>query len=194
MAHIRRRYETALDENKTLAEYALKQIQQLYRIERMADEQNLSFDERCKKRNELAAPILLSFEKWMEKTYPTVLPKSRMGEAIGYSYALWPRMKNYLKDGRLKIDNNLAENAIRPIAVSRKNFLFCGNHEAAHNTAVICSLLTSCKESGVNPREWLNDVISKMPYLQKPGNDEALKALLPNRWEKEKSNNTLIIR
>jgi hypothetical protein len=117
-----------------------------------------------------------------------------MGEAIGYSYALWPRMKNYLKDGRLKIDNNLAENAIRPIAVSRKNFLFCGNHEAAHNTAVICSLLTSCKESGVNPREWLNDVISKMPYLQKPGNDEALKALLPNRWEKEKSNNTLIIR
>ena len=72
--------------------------------------------------------------------------------------------------------------------------LFCGNHEAAQNTAVICSLLTSCKESGVNPREWLNDVISKMPYLQKPGNDEALKALLPNRWEKEKSNNTLIIR
>jgi hypothetical protein len=103
-------------------------------------------------------------------------------------------MKNYLKDGRLKIDNNLAENAIRSIAVSRKNFLFCGNHEAAQNTAVICSLLTSCKESGVNPREWLNDVISKMPYLQKPGNDEALKALLPNRWEKEKSNNTLIIR
>jgi Transposase and inactivated derivatives len=194
MAHIRRRYETALDENKTLAEYALKQIQQLYRIERMADEQNLSFDERRKKRNELAGPILLSFEKWMEKTYPTVLPKSRMGEAIGYSYALWPRMKNYLKDGRLKIDNNLAENAIRPIAVSRKNFLFCGNHEAAQNTAVICSLLTSCKESGVNPGEWLNDVISKMPYLQKPGNDEALKALLPNRWEKEKSNNTLIIR
>ncbi|MCW1734250.1 IS66 family transposase, partial [Anaerorudis cellulosivorans] len=193
MAHIRRRYETALDENKTLAEYALKQIQQLYRIERMADEQNLSFEERCKKRNELAGPILLSFEKWMEKTYPTVLPKSRMGEAIGYSYSLWPRMKNYLKDGRLKIDNNLAENAIRPIAVSRKNFLFCGNHEAAQNTAVICSLLTSCKESGVNPREWLNDVISKMPYLQKPGNDETLKALLPNRWKKEESNNTLII-
>jgi len=117
----------------------------------------------------------------MEKTYPTVLPKSRMGEAISYSYALWPRMKNSLKDGRLKIDNNLAENAIRPIAVLRKNFLFCGNREAAHNTAVICSLLTSCKESGVNPGEWLNDVISKMPYLQKSGNDETLKALLPNR-------------
>jgi transposase len=58
----------------------------------------------------------------MEKIYPTVLPKSRMGEAISYSYSLWPRMKNYLKDGKLKIDNNPAENAIRPIAVSRKNF------------------------------------------------------------------------
>lgn len=126
---------------------------------------------------------MLSFEKWMEKTYPRVLPKSRMGEAISYSYPLWPRMKNYLKDGRIKIDNNLAENAIRPIALSRKNFMFCGNHEAAQNTAVICSLLASCKESGVNPREWLNDVIAKMPYYQKPGNDENLKALLPNNWK-----------
>ena len=182
-----------MDENKSLAEYALKQIQQLYQIERMADEQNLSYEERYKKRNELARPILLSFEKWMEKTYPTVLPKNRMGEAISYSYSLWPRMKNYLKDGRIKIDNNLAENAIRPIALSRKNFMFCGNHEAAQNTAVICSLLTSCKESGVNPREWLNDVIAKMPYYQKPGNDENLKALLPNRWKKEESNKTLTI-
>lgn len=112
MAHIRRRYEIALDENKSLAEYALKQIQQLYQIERMADEQNLSYEQRYKKRNELARPIMLSFEKWMEKTYPSVLPKNRMGEAISYSYSLWPRMKNYLKDGRLKIDNNLAENAL----------------------------------------------------------------------------------
>lgn len=193
MAHIRRRYEAALDENKSAAEYALKQIQQLYQIERMADEQSLSFEERRKKRNELARPIMLSFEKWMEKTYPAVLPKSRMGEAISYSYSLWPRMKNYLKDGRLKIDNNLAENAIRPIAVSRKNFLFCGNHEAAQNTAVICSLLASCKESGVNPGEWLNDVIGKMPYYRKPGNQENLKALLPNNWKRLESNKTLTI-
>jgi len=193
MAHIRRRYEIALDENKSLAEYALKQIQQLYQIERMADEQNLSYEERYKKRNELARPIMLSFEKWMEKTYPTVLPKNCMGEAISYSYALWPRMKNYLKDGRLKIDNNLAENALRPIALSRKNFMFCGNHEAAQNTAVICSLLASCKESGINPREWLNDVIAKMPYYQKPGNEENLRALLPNYWKQQESNKTLII-
>jgi len=77
----------------------------------------------------------------------------------------------------------LAEHAIRPIALSRKNFMFCGNHEAAGNTAIICSLLTSCKEQGVNPREWLIDVIGKMPYYQKPGNDENLKKLLPNYWK-----------
>jgi len=183
MVHIRRYYEKALNENKALAEHALKEIQQLYRIERMADERNLSFEERAKLREELAAPVMNLLEAWMEKTYPKVLPQSLIGEAIGYSYSLWPRMKNYLLDGRLKLDNNMAENAIRPIALSRKNFMFCGNHEAAGNTAIICSLLTSCKEQGVNPREWLIDVIGKMPYYQKPGNDENLKKLLPNYWK-----------
>ena len=95
----------------------------------------------------------------METTYPKVLPKSRMGQAIAYAYTLWPRMRNHLKDGRLKIDNNMDENAIRPIALSRKNFLFCGNHDTAENTAVICSLLAPCKASQVNPREWLTDAI-----------------------------------
>ena len=70
------------------------------------------------------------------------------------------------KDGNIKIDNNLAENAIRPLTLSRKNFLFCGNHEAAENTAVICSLLATCKAQEVNPREWLNDVIARLPYYQ----------------------------
>jgi hypothetical protein len=86
----------------------------------------------------------------------------------------------------------MAENAIRPIALSRKNFMFCGNHEAAGNTAIICSLLTSCKEQGVNPREWLIDVIGKMPYYQKPGNDENLKKLLPNYWKKEETSESLV--
>jgi hypothetical protein len=123
----------------------------------------------------------------MEKIYPTVLPKSLMGQAIAYSYSIWPRMKNYLKEGRLMIDNNLAENAIRPIALSRKNFLFCGNHQAAENTAIICSLLASCKESKVNPREWLTDIIAKMPYYQKPGANKNLSELLPHNWNTTES-------
>ena len=174
-----------MNENKALAEHALKEIQKLYQIERMADERNLSYEERAKLREELATPIMDSLEVWVSKTFPTVLPQSLIGEALKYTYNYWPRMKNYMKDGRLLLDNNLAENAIRPIALSRKNFMFCGNHEAAENTAIICSLLTSCKEQGVNPREWLIDVIGKMPYYQKPGNDENLKKLLPNYWKNE---------
>ena len=122
----------------------------------------------------------------MEKTYPTVLPKGLTGNAIGYAYSLWDRMRRYLEDGRIKIDNNLIENANRPIALSRKNFLFAGNHLAAENTAIICSLLSTCKEAGVNPREWLIDVLTKLPYYQQPGYTFQLKELLPNYWQQTK--------
>lgn len=182
MAHIRRKFEAAVKENKALAEFALGQIQLLYQIERKADEENISHQQRAELREKHARPIIESLEAWMEKTYPTVLPKSLMGKAIGYAYGLWNRMKNYLTDGRIKIDNNLIENAIRPIALGRKNFLFAGNHHAAENTAIICSLLSTCKEAGVNPREWLIDVLNKMPYLQQSGSETDLKELLPNNW------------
>ncbi len=186
MAHIRRKFETALNENQALAEFALSQIQLLYRLERKADEENISFEERAAMRNQYARPIFESLAVWMEKTYPTVLPKSLTGNAIGYAYSLWDRMRMYLEDGRIKIDNNLIENANRPIALSRKNFLFVGNHLAAENTAAICSLLSTCKEAGVNPREWLIDVLTKLPYYQQPGYTIVLKELLPNYWQQTK--------
>jgi len=176
-----------MEEHKSLAEYALKEIQNLYRIEQMADEKKMSHQQRKALREKLAVPILDALEKWMKDTYHKVMPRSRIGQAIGYSYALWPRMKNYLKDGRLMIDNNLAENTVRPIAISRKNFLFCGNHQAAIHTAIICSLLASCKGVGVNPREWLNDVIVKLPYYCQPGKTKNLKELLPAHWQKNDS-------
>jgi transposase len=186
MSHIRRAFEKSLDEHKTLAEYALKEIQNLYRIEQMADEKELTAEERKSLRLKLAMPVMRAFEKWMEDTYPTVLPKSNIGKAIEYGYTRWDRMKNYLKDGRLMIDNNLAENTVRPIAIGRKNYLFCGNHQAATHTAIICSLLASCKGVGVNPREWLLDVIAKMPYYCQPGKTKNLKELLPLYWGRDK--------
>jgi transposase len=189
MSHLRRSFEKAKEEHRALAEYALKEIQSLYRIEKMADEGKMSHDERKALREKLAIPILDALEQWMKETYYTVLPKSRIGQAIAYSYSLWPRMKNYLKDGRLMIDNNLAENVIRPIAISRKNFLFCGNHQAAAHTAIICSLLASCKGVGINPREWLNDVIAKLPYYCQPGKEKNLKELLPAYWTQANTKN-----
>lgn len=190
LAHIRRYFETAQSENKSLSEYALAEIQKLYNIERMADKQELSDEERAALRRKLATPILNSFEKWMEQTYQKVRPKSLIGKAIKYTYALWGRMKNYLRDGRLKIDNNLAENAIRPFTISRKNFLFCGNHGAAENTAIICSLLATCKAEEVNPRLWLNDVIAKLPFYMERNSGKELKELLPNVWKMQNSNET----
>ena len=80
------------------------------------------------------------------------------------------------------IDNNLAENAIRPITLGRKNYLFCGNHEAAKHMAIICSLIGTCKEQDVNPRLWLNDIIAKMPYMKKASQEELLQ-LLPHHWK-----------
>ena len=185
LAHIRRNFEKSLDENRVMAEYALKEIQHLYQIERMADEKELTYEDRMNLRMKLSKPVLDSFEKWLEVNYQHVPPRSRMGQAIAYAYSLWPRMNNYLKDGRIKIDNNLAENVLRPLVLSRKNFLFCGNHEAAENTAIICSLLASCKALDINPREWLLDVIAKLPYYLEKNSNKDLKELLPDRWTKD---------
>lgn len=103
--HIRRHYEVAKEENESWPDM-FAQIQQLYRIEQIADQEELTYEQRMLRRQEQALPILEQLEKWMETAYPKVLPKSRMGQAIAYAYQLWPRMRNYLKDGRLKIDNN----------------------------------------------------------------------------------------
>ena len=179
-AHCRRKFSDSLAENQTMAEYALGQIQLLYKIEQKAEEDHLSARETALLRHKLAGPILDAFLGWMEANYKKVLPKSRMGEAIKYTYTLYPRLKQYLTDGTLRIDNNGVENVIRPVALSRKNFLFCGNHQAAELAAVIFTLMGCCKEAEVNPREWLNDVIAKMPYYIEGKKD--LEELLPSVW------------
>ena len=145
----------------------------------MADKQELPYEERAELRRRLSKPILDSFELWLKNTYPKVLKRSLMGKAIAYAYFLLPRMKPYLHDGRIFIDN-CCENSLRPLVIPGKNMLFCGNRQAAENTAIICSLLGSCKEHGVNPREWLNDVIGKLPYYLASKSDRDLKELLPD--------------
>ena len=91
-------------------------------------------------------------------------------------------MMRYLQDGRIHIDNNLAENAIRPITLGRKNYLFCGDHQAAVSMSVVCSLLATCKAHKVNPRTYLNDVIARRPYMQKANYEELLQ-MLPHKWK-----------
>jgi transposase len=154
-AHARRYFEEALKEDKVRASYALEQIGLLYDVERRADQEQLSYDQRADLRARLAYPIMVAFEKWMLNEHPQVLPKGRIGKAIRYTYNIFPKLTRYHLDGRLKIDNNLGENAIRPIALGRKNWLFCGNHDAAENAAIMYSLLGCCKTNEVNFRDWL---------------------------------------
>lgn len=149
---------------------------------RCCDEKNLSTDERKQKRQELARPIMVGLKAWMESEGVKYSPSSLMGKAVTYAYTRWENMMRYLEDGRLLIDNNLAENAIRPITLGRKNYLFCGNHEAAKHMAIICSLIGTCKEQDINPRLWLNDIIAKMPYMTKASQEELLQ-LLPHHWK-----------
>ena len=184
LAHIRRHFEQALDESRELAEHGLTQIQLVYKIEHGCDEAGLSHDERKERRQELARPILEAMRAWMETEGVKYSPRSQAGKAITYAYTRWDNMTRCLEDGRLLWDNNLAENVIRPITLGRKNYLFCGNHEAAVNMSVICSLLATCKAHDVNPRDYLNDIIARMPYHKKATQEELL-TLLPHKWKSQ---------
>ena len=184
-AHARRKFDEALAENKKLATEALLQIQSLYAVEREADETGATPEQRKELRRTKAYPILVTFEKWLYDNYKALLPQSRTAKAISYTYSLFPKLSRYHLDGRYRIDNNLVENAIRPLAIGRKNYLFCGNGEAAIRAAVMYSLLGSCKAAGVNPTEWLEDVISRIySYSNGKGN---LEELLPRLWRKSQT-------
>ncbi len=162
MAHARRKFEQALDNDPERAEYALKKIQELYKIERTAREQELSFDKRKKLRQKESLPLLSELESWMKDQLPGVLPKSSIGKAITYTLKLWKRLTRYTEDGCWEIDNNPVENSIRPVALGRKNYLFAGSHEGAKRAAMMYSFLGTCKINDVEPYSWLKDVLTRI--------------------------------
>lgn len=184
-AHARRKFVDALDENKTLASEGLYYISQLYAVESKADDEDLTPEKRTELRKEKSYPIILTFEKWMQTRFSQVSPQSRMGRAIAYTYALLPRLSRYVNDGRISIDNNRIENAIRPLALGRKNYLFCGNDASAYRAAIVYSLISTCKAAGVEPRVWMENVLRQLPYYERDGRD--LTELLPRQWAKNRT-------
>jgi len=191
-AHVRRKFEEALKEDKSRASYALEQIGLLYDVERRADQEGLSYEQRADLRSRLSYPIMVAFEKWLLGEYPKVLPKGRIGQAIRYTYNIYHKLTRYHLDGRLRIDNNLGENAIRPIALGRKNWLFCGNDDAAENAAIIYSLFGCCKACGVNFRDWL---VFFLENIHKYDDDYSkdLAELLPHNFKLKNGNNISIL-
>ena len=179
MAHIRRKFEKALDNDKERATHVLTTMQGLYAIERKAREEGFSHEQRLALRQEEARPIMDELKAWLLENRDQVLPKDSIGEAITYACNRWKYMERYLEDGKLEIDNNLVENAIRPVAIGRKNYLFAGSPEGAEWAAIIYTLLSSAANCGHNPSEYLKDILLRLP--DQPLN--YLDELLPLNWE-----------
>lgn len=163
MAHARRKFDKALDNDKARAEHVLGLMQQLYALEAKAREEAMDTSQRRDLRQQQAVPILEKLEAWLAGNLHRVTPKSPIGQAISYTINLWPRLKLYTEDGRLEIDNNLIENQVRPLALGRKNYLFAGSHKAAQRAAMLYSLLGTCKLNDVEPLQWLTHTLSVIP-------------------------------
>ncbi len=155
MAHVRRYFDKSKANDKERSEYVLRKMQELYEIERNCREQNSTPEQRKEIRQKMAKPILKELKIYIEKQVITTTPASAFGKALGYAIKRWKKLTRYLDNGRLEIDNNLIENAIRPLALGRKNYLFAGNHDAAANIANFYTLFGTCKKLGVNPYNYL---------------------------------------
>jgi transposase len=182
MAHIRRKFDEAAYNNTALAAHAVGEIAKLYKIEKEIREADPPMTEPqiVRKRVEQAMPVLDGMKAWMMEHYGKVAPKSPIGKALAYALSLWDNMYFYTVHGELQIDNNAIENAIRPIALGRKNYLFAGTHETAQNAAMVYSLFATCKKHDVNPQEWLTDILAK---INDPNYEGKFSDLLPHRWK-----------
>ena len=167
---------------KGLAEEALEFIADLYRIEKQAREKELSCDEIGRLRRQESLPILERFKLWLDEKEPIVPPKSLLGKAIAYSLDNWQRLIVYVEDGRLKPDNNAAENAIRPFVVGRKNWLFAGHPRGADASATFFSLIETAKANGLEPYAYLRYLFEKLPMTNA---EDAYRSLLPQNLTPE---------
>ncbi|QVL30320.1 transposase [Telmatocola sphagniphila] len=116
-----------------------------------------------------------SFGTWLEKLQKQVLPKSPIGEAVGYSLNQWKALNVYITDGRLSIDNNVAERAIKPYAIGRRNWLFFGSDNGGRTLSILSSFTATCLMHKINPWEYLRDVLIRLPITPK----EQLPMMLP---------------
>jgi transposase len=163
MAHARRKFDQAKDNDQSRASHVLTQIQELYALERKADEDQLTEYQRQQLRDKKATPILSALKIWLSEQYTQVLPRSSIGKAIGYSLRQWDKLSRYTENGGWKIDNNGVENKIRPVALGRKNYLFAGSHQAAQQAAMIYSFFGTCKLNNVDPLSWLKTTLENIP-------------------------------
>jgi len=163
-AHARRKFFEAKNNDPERAEAVILKIQALYAIEREAKEEGLNADQAYMLRQEKSVPLLKELKalliEYAESQAAT--PKSVMGKAIKYTLGQWDKLVGYTENGQWHMDNNAVENKIRPVALGRKNYLFCGSHQHARYAAMIYSFFGTCKANGVEPLQWLTETLQKI--------------------------------
>lgn len=175
-AHVHCYFEDAWKEDPRAAELPMGVIKSLFDIERVAAK--LTEQERFNLRQQLAKPKIDLLKQWLEETRFTTLPKTKLGEAITYTLNRWPALLVYLDHPNVEISNNGSERSIKPLVLSRRNWLFAGSEEGGKTAANLMSLIETCKRLGINPFEYLKDLLTRLPSAKTSQIDE----FLPDRW------------
>jgi len=186
-AHARRKFDKVIKargskKKQGTAEKAIEFIGKLYAVEKKARELELDADGIRRLRLQESEPVLEEFKGWLEAKLPLTPPKGLLGTAIRYTLGNWKRLVRYLEDGRLRPDNNLAENAIRPFVVGRKNWLFAGHPNGADAAAFYFSLIETAKANGLKPYDYLRYLFDRLPLADTA---EDYKKLLPQYLDPE---------
>jgi len=182
LAHVRRKFYEARETAPKVAGWFLQHFANLYDLERQLRQRRAGARQRQAERASLSRPVLARIHRALVrlKTARRYLPQSLMGKAIEYALGQWPSLQLFLEDGRLEIDNNLVENAIRPTAVGKKNWLFIGAAEAGERGAILYTIVESCRRRGIDPFAYLRDVLTRLPRTL----ITEVASLTPEAWAK----------
>ncbi|MGH7976719.1 MAG: IS66 family transposase, partial [Limisphaerales bacterium] len=181
-AHVRRKFYEALEQSPRTAGWLVRQIQHLYQIEMTLREHRAVPRLRQATRASESRPIIERIQRALVrlKSSGRHLPQSLLAQAIDYALGQWPTLEVYLDDGRVELDNNLVENAIRPTAIGKKNWLFIGDAHAGQRSAIIYTLVENCRRRGLNPFAYLRDVLTRLPNMT----NRQIPKVTPQAWSK----------
>ena len=180
-AHARRKFDEAKTSDPVRAHVAMAMIQRLYKVEK--DAKDLDDADRVALRQERSKPILKEIHAWLLQEKDRPLPKSPIGEAIGYALNHWQALERYTEAGWLSIDNNASERGMKSVAVGRKNWLFAGSDAGGKTAATLMSLCMTCKNLGVDAFAYLRDVLERISTHPA----RRIGELLPDQWKKERA-------
>ena len=185
-AHARRKFFDVKELDPSFVGQVIALIGELYSVEREATEADIKTGvdpvRRHMLRQEKSVPVLEKIKTLLENPGKVILPQNLISKAMAYTLNHWQQLTRFLDDGRLPIDNNLVENAIRPVALGRKNWLFAGSPEAAQRMAIIYSLVATCKINGINPYEYFRDILPKVASYP----SHKIADLTPLKWKIDK--------